>query len=213
MKKILIAIAVSALFAGQVSATEHKPPKEQEKGNTIAAAASSSTAIAGAAAVASGGKASASAKGGAGGAGGKGGAGGQGGQGFGGQGGNASANNSGQQVSFTGSDMGKLAPDISPPSMPSVTPCTTGISGGISIGGVGVGGGGYSYDDLCGWERQHAVAIATSDLATAADIKHGMTMLRCQRMSPDDRKFFKACEALPKEKEGQAPNSVLFQSN
>jgi len=207
MKKIFIAIAVSALFAGQVSATEHKPPKEQEKGNTIAAAASSSTAIAGAAAVASGGKASASAKGGTGGAGGKGGKG-----GAGGQGGNASANNSGQQVSFAGSDMGKLAPDVSPPSMPSVTPCTTGMSGGISIGGVGVSGGGYSYDDLCGWERQHAVAIATGDLATAADIKHGMTMLRCQRMSPDDRKFFKACEALPKEKEGQAPNPA-FQSN
>lgn len=204
MNKIIIAVALS-LLAGQALATDKHHNKRG--GNTTSGSSSSAGAVATAGAVAgavsfsgaTGGNASAS--GGAGGAGGKGGAG--------GQGGNASANNSGQQVSFNGSDMGKLAPDVAPPSMPSVTPCTTGMSGGISIGGVGVGGGGYIYDDLCGWERQHAVAIATGDLATAADIKHGMTMLRCQRMSPDDRKFFKACEALPKEKEGQAPNPAF----
>jgi hypothetical protein len=86
------------------------------------------------------------------------------------------------------------------------------MSGGLSIGGVGVSGGGYSYDDLCGWERQHAVAVATNDHDAAADIKRGMTMLRCQRMSPDDRKFFKSCDALPKEQGEKAPNPA-FQSN
>lgn len=222
MKKISVVFAVITMFSASAMATSsHNGPSKGGDSNatSISGAASkaearsastsksksSATGGAGGNATATGGNATAS-----------GGAGGQGGTsnaiatgGSGGQGGNAT--NGGQSMNFSGSDMGKLAPDVSPPSMPSVTPCTTGMSGGISIGGVGVSGGGYSYDDLCGWERQHAVAVATGDQVAAVDIKHGMTMLRCQRMSPDDRKFFKACDALPKE-EGKTANPA-FQSN
>ena len=138
--------------------------------------------------------------------------------GAGGAGGSASANNGGQFLTFSptistggaGSGLeGKINPDVSPPSMPAVAPCTVGWSVGTSFAGVGLGGGGYTSDVLCGWERQHALETAVGNHDAAKEIRQGMTMMRCKETPPEDRKFFKACDAFNKEQGEQAPNAAF----
>ena len=104
---------------------------------------------------------------------------------------------------------GKINPDVSPPSMPSVTPCTVGLSAGISVAGFGLGGGGYTDDLLCGWERQHALEIAVNNQEAAREIREGMVMVRCENTPEAQRKYFKACANLARERGEQAANPAF----
>lgn len=104
---------------------------------------------------------------------------------------------------------GKINPDVSPPSMPSVTPCTVGLSAGISVAGFGLGGGGYTDDLLCGWERQHALEIAVNNQEAAREIREGMVMVRCENTPEAQRKYFKACANLSRERGEQAANPAF----
>lgn len=134
----------------------------------------------------------------------------------------SSASNGGQSQVFSpvlnwsgggsGSGLeGKINPDVSPPSMPSVTPCTVGLSAGISVAGFGLGGGGYTEDLLCGWERQHALEIAVNNQEAAREIREGMVMVRCENTPEAQRKYFKACANLAREK-GEQPVNPAFNS-
>lgn len=140
--------------------------------------------------------------------------------GAGGAGGFASASNGAQSQIFSpvlnwsgggsGSGLeGKINPDVSPPSMPSVTPCTVGLSAGISVAGFGLGGGGYTDDLLCGWERQHALEIAVNNQEAAREIREGMVMVRCENTPESQRKYFKACANLARERGEQAANPAF----
>ena len=106
---------------------------------------------------------------------------------------------------------GKINPDVSPPSMPSVTPCTVGLSAGISVAGFGLGGGGYTDDLLCGWERQHALEIAVNNQEAAREIREGMVMVRCENTPEVQRKYFKACANFTRER-GEQPVNPAFNS-
>ena len=134
----------------------------------------------------------------------------------------SSASNGGQSQVFSpvlnwsgggsGSGLeGKINPDVSPPSMPSVTPCTVGLSAGISVAGFGLGGGGYTDDLLCGWERQHALEIAVNNQEAAREIREGMVMVRCENTPEVQRKYFKACANLARER-GEQPANPAFNS-
>lgn len=140
--------------------------------------------------------------------------------GAGGAGGFASASNGAQSQVFSpvlnwsgggsGSGLeGKINPDVSPPSMPSVTPCTVGLSAGISVAGFGLGGGGYTDDLLCGWERQHALEIAVNNQEAAREIREGMVMVRCENTPEAQRKYFKACANLSRERGEQVANPAF----
>lgn len=106
---------------------------------------------------------------------------------------------------------GKINPDVSPPSMPSVTPCTVGLSAGVSVAGFALGGGGYTDDLLCGWERQHALEIAVNNQEAAREIREGMVMVRCENTPEAQRKYFKACANLARER-GEQPTNPAFNS-
>ena len=134
----------------------------------------------------------------------------------------SSASNGGQSQVFSpvlnwagngsGSGLtGKINPDVSPPSMPAVAPCTVGLSAGISVAGVGLGGGGYIDDLLCGWERQHALEIAVNNQEAAREIREGMVMVRCENTPEAQRKYFKACANFARER-GEQPTNPAFNS-
>ncbi len=109
----------------------------------------------------------------------------------------------------------KNVADPNPPSMPAVTPCTTGASAGVGWAGGVFSFGGYYKDLMCLWERMHAVAVATNDEKGASEIREGMTMMLCEDTPPERRKFFKQCEALARaQSEGaQPPRNPAFNSD
>ncbi len=138
--------------------------------------------------------------------------------GAGGAGGNAV--NGGQFLTFSpvigvggGSGLqGRMVPDVSPPSMPSPTNCTKGISLGTSFAGFGGGAGWYVGDKLCNLERQHNLEMAAGNHAAARDIRHGMMMLQCEELTPEERKHFRPCDALPKSEPEPVRVSPAFSS-
>lgn len=219
MNKLVLIIS-AFLFSGQAIATgDHgKPTPQPGGGNSAANSAaisgstssskaesrsnSASVSASGAKSSAKGGNASAAGGNAAGGSGGNAVASG----GEGGTGGQVIVSNVGNGSSGL---TGRIVPDVSASSPITSTSCRSGITAGGSGNGWGGLLGFFSEDDICEWRLLEQNYRATGDHDKANAIRNGMTMQRCDKLSPKEREMFG--DLCPKP-QATATNPV-FQSN